>query len=136
MLCLDTKHFFMLNSQTMATLTTKSRLTFTRYSALLMLMVTLTIVAHSLVPSMYSPVVSQKQTVCISSLEAVDSAFMAGVGACKPPKHSYIDYSTFFSPKSFILSYNPDASKLLAYEPFLAHSQVYFEIIVPPDNQA
>lgn len=114
----------------------RSHLTFTRFSALLMLVVTINVVVNSVVPTMSTLVVLQKQIVSMTSLDAIDYDFSTGSGACKPPKHSYIDYTTFFSPKSFLPSYSPDVSKLLAYEPFLAKSQVYFEIFVPPDNQA
>ncbi|MHB8121174.1 MAG: hypothetical protein ACYDG4_03380 [Desulfuromonadaceae bacterium] len=57
-------------------------------------------------------------------------------GDCKPPKHSFIDYSTYFSPKSFIPAYNPIVSAFLPHEPFRAHPQVYLEINVPPDSLA
>ena len=73
---------------------------------------------------------------CTASLMANDSDEQTHMGDCKPPKHSFIDYSAFLSPNYLIPAYNPSVSKLLIHVPFQAQPKVYLEIIVPPDNLA
>ena len=55
-------------------------------------------------------------------------------GKWKPPKHSFIDYSTFLSPTIQLHSYQPYVSRLQPYEPYQAQPMVYLEIVVPPDH--
>jgi hypothetical protein len=54
----------------------------------------------------------------------------------KPPKHSFVDYTTYFSPKHASPGYNPETFKLSMHEPLLMYPEVYLEIHVPPDNLA
>ena len=108
----------------------------TRFSALLLLILTLHVLAHSLVLPKLEFISLQGQTVCTAPLTANDSDEQTHTGDFKPPKHSFVDYATFFSPKHFIPAYNPSASRLTAYEPFQAEQQVYLKIIVPPDSLA
>ncbi|MBC8017422.1 MAG: hypothetical protein H7X83_02735 [Verrucomicrobia bacterium] len=70
------------------------------------------------------------------SLENNESGNKSGEDDFKPPKHSFIDYSIFFSGHYIIPAYNPAVSKLLSHEPFQAVPQVYLEINVPPDSLA
>lgn len=51
----------------------------------------------------------------------------------KPPKQSYIDYSTLLAPSFLLHAYTPRVSRLSIYEPFQAQPQVFLEIVVPPD---
>ncbi len=108
----------------------------TRFSALLLLALTLHVLAHSLVLPKLELVSLQGQAVCTAPLMTDVSEEQTHTGDFKPPKHSFVDYATFFSPKQFIPAYNPGASTLPLYEPFLAQPQVYLEIIVPPDSLA
>ncbi len=105
-----------------------------RFSAFLLLTLTLHVLAHSLVLPKLEFNSLQGQAVCSALLTADDSDKQTHMGDFKPPKHSFVDYSTFFSPKHFIPAYNPSASTLPVYEPFQAQPQVYLEIIVPPDS--
>jgi hypothetical protein len=107
-----------------------------RYSALLLLVLTLHIVAHGLVLPKFESASLQEQAVCTASLTDGDSAQAMDLGECKPPKHSFIDYSTVFSRNHFIPAYNPNISRLLWYESFQVMPAVYLEINVPPDSLA
>lgn len=107
-----------------------------KFSALLLLVLTLHTLAHSLVLPNLEFTLLQEQTVCIASTFANDSDEQTHEEDCKPPKHSFIDYSTFFSPNGFIIAYNPNVSMLLSHEPFQAIPKVYLEINVPPDSRA
>lgn len=108
----------------------------TRFSALLFLVLTLHVLAHSFVLPKFELTSLQEQFSCTASLMANDSDEQAHKGDCKPPKHSFIDFSTFLSPNYHIPAYIPRVSRLLTHEPFQAQLQVYPEINVPPDNPA
>lgn len=109
----------------------------TRFSALLLLVLTVHVVAHSLLLPNHELTVLQNQTVSTAFFTTDnESDGEARLGDFKPPKHSFIDYSTFFAPKSFFPIYNPVVSRLLPHEPFRALQKVYLEISVPPDNLA
>jgi len=109
----------------------------TRFSALLLLILTVHIVAHSLLLPKRDLNSLQEQAVCTASFTAAtDGDGETHLGDFKPPKHSFIDYSTFFCPNNFIPAYNPAVSRLLSHEPFQAVPQVYLEINVPPDSLA
>ena len=49
----------------------------------------------------------------------------------KPPKHSFIDYGSFFSG-SIMPIRSSKATLLISYRVFLAIKDVYLELIVPP----
>lgn len=108
----------------------------TRFSALLLLALTLHVLVHSLVLPKLEYDSPQGQEVCAAPLMASDSDEQTHSGDFKPPKHSFVDYATFFSPKHFIPAYNPGTSALPVYEPFQLQPQVYLEIFVPPDSLA
>lgn len=105
-----------------------------RYSALLLLVLTLHILVHSFVLPKFESTAFQEHGACEVSSMDDDDDNQTQEGDCKPPKHSFIDYSTFFSPKSFLPAYAPSVSAFLPHEPFRVHPLVYLEIIVPPDN--
>jgi hypothetical protein len=106
----------------------------TRFSALLLLVLTVYIVAHGLLLPKHYLISLQEQAVCSVSLDT-DSGGDAEtcLGDFKPPKHSFIDYSTFFAPNNILPAYNPVVSRLLPHEPFQAIQNVYLDICVPPD---
>jgi hypothetical protein len=110
----------------------------TKIYSLLLLVLTLHTFAHSLVQTNLelNSLREQEQVVCTESLTDNDSDEQAERDDCKPPKHSFIDYSTFFSPSYLVPTYNPLASRLQVHEAFQANPQVYLEIIVPPDSLA
>ena len=107
-----------------------------RFSALLLLVLTLNTFLHSFVLPKFESNSFHKKVVCTASLIANDSSEQSRMGDCKPPKHSFIDYSTLLSPNYLIPAYNPNVSKFLIHEPFQPHLQVYLEIVVPPDSLA
>lgn len=109
----------------------------TRFSALLLLVLTVHIVTQSLIVPNHDLNSLQEHAVCTAAL-AVDNGGDADTGLddCKPPKHSFIDYSSFFSPNRLLLAYNPEISRLLVHESFQALPAIYLEITVPPDNHA
>jgi len=104
--------------------------------ALLLIVLTLSTLAHSLVLTKIEFTSHLEQVVCTESLTDNDSDEHANMDDCKPPKHSFIDYSTSLSPEYFISTYNPITTKLQMYEPTQANPKVYLEIIVPPDSLA
>lgn len=106
-----------------------------RFSALLLLVLTVHVIAHSLLLPKYDPISLQEQSVSTASFTtAIDGDGETHRDDFKPPKHSFIDYSAFFSPHYFLPVYNPVVSKLLPHEPFRTLQKVYFEINVPPDS--
>ncbi|HBG05421.1 MAG: hypothetical protein A2075_06555 [Geobacteraceae bacterium GWC2_58_44] len=107
-----------------------------RFSALLLLVLTLHTLAQSFVLPRFESASLQEQAVCTASLTDSDGEEQENTGDRKPPKHSFIDYSTFFSPKHFLPAYNPKVSKLLPHEPFQSLPKIYLEINVPPDSLA
>ena len=70
----------------------------------------------------------------IGTITSTDSQELSSDGDYKPPKHSFIDYSTFLGPHCLLHAYSPSVSKLLPHEPFQAPPQVFLEIEVPPDH--
>ena len=105
-----------------------------RYSALLLPVLTLHILLHSFVLPKFVSTTFQERGACEVSSMDDDGDNQARVGDCKPPKHSFIDYSTFFLPKSFLPAYAPSVFAFMPHEPFRVHRLVYLEINVPPDN--
>jgi len=109
----------------------------TRFSALLLLVLTVYIVAHSLLLPKHELSSLQEQAICTASLATDNGGDLeTRLGDFKPPKHSFIDYSTFFAPNNLFPAYNPVVSRLLPHEPFQTLQNVYLDISVPPDNLA
>lgn len=104
-----------------------------KVAPLLLLILFLHVLAHNLTLPKLELASLQEKTVCTSSITA-NGTDEETLGDFKPPKHSFIDYSTFFAPKNFLPAYNPILSKLLAHEPFQALPNVYLDINVPPNN--
>lgn len=111
----------------------------TRFSALLLLVLTVHVFAHSLLIPKHNLSSLQKIPACSASLTTdtdTGGDVETRLGDFKPPKHSFIDYSTFFAPGTVLPAYNPVVSRLLPHEPFKIFENVYLEIHVPPDNLA
>jgi hypothetical protein len=104
--------------------------------ALLLLLLTLHTFAHSLALTKLELSFLQEEAVCAESITNDDGEEQAHRDDCKPPKHSFIDYSTFLFPAYTIPTYTPNVSRLRIHDPFQAHPRVYLEIVVPPDSLA
>lgn len=108
------------------------------YAVLLLCMLILHTLGHSLI----LPGVEFKQfQTAVSehvngtdSLTADDGLELSSDGDWKPPKHSFLDYSTFLSPSCLMHAYTPVVTPLLPYERYQAQPKVYLEIVVPPDH--
>lgn len=107
-------------------------------SALLLLLITLHVTVHSLVLTRlaFEPLQEEIATSHICSVSAGESDAEPGPEDYKPPKHSFVDYTTFFCPDRLMPLYQPSESRLHAAEPFRAPPQVYRDIFVPPQNRA
>lgn len=75
---------------------------------------------------------SLQQAAGIDSLTAADAGEQNGQDDFKPPKNSFVDYSTFLTPGFMLPAYLPNVSKLQFRETFQAPPQVYLELVVPP----
>ena len=110
--------------------------TTTIFSSLLLFVLALHTMTHTLVKpqlELNSFLYSISGEACCSASLALDEGYKQdGAGDFKPPKHSFIDYSTFLSSDSPLHFYNPAISTLSAYEPFQAPPEVFLEIVVPP----
>ena len=111
------------------------------YSVLLLCMLSLHILSHSLILPGYlfnhfQTAMSEQVngTDSLTSDDSYASSELSSDGDWKPPKHSFIDYSTFLSPNILLHSYVPFLSSLLAYERHQAQPLVFLEIVVPPDH--
>ncbi|ANA39929.1 MULTISPECIES: hypothetical protein [Geobacter] len=107
-----------------------------RAKALLLLIVILHVAGCSLMLTgqAFAPLQEQIAFCCSANIEA-DGA-QADIDDFKPPKHSFIDYTTYFCPSGLVPIYQPSESRLLFAEPFRLPPQVYPEISVPPQNIA
>lgn len=105
-------------------------------NALLLLIITLHVTGYSLMLTgqIFAPLQEQITFSSSASFEADDS--QTGIDDFKPPKHSFIDYTTYFCPDRLVPIYQPSESLLLFSEPFRIPPQVYPEIFVPPQNIA
>lgn len=108
------------------------------YAVLLLCILTLHTLSNSLILPGYQfnhfQSAMSEQANGTDSLTADDSYESSSNAGWKPPKHSFIDYSTFLSPTLVLHSYLPHYSKLLAYERYQTQPRVYLEIVVPPDH--
>lgn len=107
-----------------------------KFSALLFLLLTLHTLALTLAMPEPESVPFQKQMAGTASIAANDDFQQPDEPDFKPPKNSFIDYTTFFDPNCLIPGYAPDLSELLTHEPKVTRLKVYLEIDVPPDSLA
>lgn len=105
---------------------------------MLLLLITLHVTMHSLVLTRlaFEPLQEEIATSHICSLSTEGDAAEPGPDDFKPPKHSFVDYTTFFCPDRLVPLYQPSESRLVFAEPFRSPPQVYREIFVPPQNRA
>lgn len=108
------------------------------YAVLLLCILSLHTLSNSLILPGYEfhgfQAAMSEQVNGTDSLTADDSYELSSDGDWKPPKHSFIDYSTFLSPTLAYHRYVPHFSKLLAYQRYQAQPQVFLDIVVPPDH--
>ena len=76
------------------------------------------------------------QTETASLPEASEAAGDNAQDDFKPPKHSFINYETFFGNAAVVLIYNPLISDLLFYQTLKTLPEVYPDIFIPPQNIA
>ncbi|AAR35680.1 hypothetical protein KIP69_11155 [Geobacter sulfurreducens] len=107
-----------------------------RAKALLLLIVALHVTGYSLMlrDQAFAPLQEQITFCCSANIEADDA--QTDIDDFKPPKHSFIDYTTYFCPSRLVPIYQPSESRLVFAEPFRLPPQVYPEISVPPQNVA
>lgn len=107
-------------------------------SALLLLLIMLHVTVHSLVLTRlaFEPLQQELTASQTCTLSADDSDTEPGLEDFKPPKHSFVDYTTFFCPDRLLPIYQPDESRLFVAEPFRPPPVVFREIFVPPQNRA
>lgn len=106
-----------------------------RFSAFLLFLLTLHVFAYNVALPKQELSLRLEQILCTASFMEDDSTEEAHLGEFKPPKHSFIDYSTFFPPKYLIPAFNPIVTRLFTYELFQRQAQVFLEIHVPPDSR-
>lgn len=110
----------------------------TIFPTLLLFVLALHTISYSLLLPSFELTSFQKtvstQVTGTDSLTAGESDEQSHEDDFKPPKNSFIDYSTFLSPSVLFPAYTPSVSSLLTYEPFQALPQVFLEIVVPPDH--
>lgn len=107
-----------------------------KFSTLLLLVLTLHTLTHSFIFPSLELTALQEQTACTQFLTADDSNELADEDDCKLPKNSFVDYSTFLSPKHLVPVYNPSISDHELHDPLQTPPQVYLELVVPPDSKA
>lgn len=107
-------------------------------TAFLLLLVSLHVAVHSLMLSrqLFEPLQEELTTSLTCSMSAGEDETEPGSGDFKPPKHSFIDYASYFCPERLVPIYQPAESRLIFAEPFRAPPQVYQDIFVPPQNFA
>lgn len=108
----------------------------TKYLASLFLVLTL----HSLMLGFLEPraevISAQHMAHEADSIVAADSYEQELLNFFKPPKNSFIDYSSFFDPRCLIPIHDASTVDLVAIEPLAPWLKVYLEIFVPPDCSA
>lgn len=109
---------------------------YTKFSALLFLLLTLHTLALALAMPEPESAPLLKQMASTASIASNDDFQQPDEPDFKPPKNSFIDYTTFFDPNCLIPSHAPDLSELLTHEPKVTRLKVYLEIDVPPDSLA
>lgn len=111
---------------------------FQKYSAFIMLLITIAIVASNPCLRCHAGEIMQicAQTETAMQSEAWETSGDNALGDFKPPKHSFINYETLFGNVAVALNYNPLISDLLFYQILKTSPEVYLDIFIPPQNIA
>jgi hypothetical protein len=109
----------------------------TTMQALVLLFLVMHLAAHSLVFPRQAFVSLQEDMSPVCAISAADEAGVPAADDFKPPKHSFVDYTSYFCPDRLVPLYLPREALLCAVDSFRAPPPaVYFEIFVPPQNLA
>lgn len=107
-----------------------------KFSTFLLLVLTLHTLTSSFIIPRLEITALQEQNLCTESLTADDGNGHADEDDCKLPKISFIDYSSFLSPKHLFPAYAPIISDHELCDTLQVAPRVYLEIVVPPDGYA
>lgn len=102
----------------------------------LLLFITLHMTVHTftLALPLFDPLKAAVSAACTLSTEENDTG--ESCDDFKPPKHSFIDYASYFSSGTLTLAYLPHEERLSFADPFSTPPKVYFDIFTPPQNLA
>jgi hypothetical protein len=104
--------------------------------ALILLFLFVHLAAHSLLLPRQAFVSLQEEMSPVCSVSAADVNGVPESDDFKPPKSSFVDYASYFSPETLVPIYLPRESRLCSIYSFRAPPPVYSEIVVPPQNAA
>lgn len=102
----------------------------------LLLLITLHVVVHTVIFTSQSPEPFKEQISLTCSVIAEEDGAEQNSGDFKPPKHSFIDYATYFSAGSMTPVYLPHEGRFSFAAPFVIPQKVYLDIFAPPQNLA
>lgn len=109
----------------------------TTLQALVLLFLVMHLSVHSFMLSRQAFVSLQVEMSPICSISAADEAGVPDTDDFKPPKNSFVDYTTYFCPDHLVPVHLPREAVLCGVDWFRAPPPaVYFEIFVPPQNLA
>ena len=102
----------------------------------LLLLITLHVAVHTVIFTSQSPDPLKEQISLACSVIAEEDGAEQNSGDFKPPKHSFIDYTTYFSAGSMTPAYLPHEGRFSFAAPFAIPQKVYLDIFAPPQNLA
>jgi len=109
----------------------RNYLLFNRYLVLIMVMFTLTVTMHNNALKVQQ---FQKTGFYNVFLTDIENDIEHGLKDFKPPKHSFINYETFFGNNTLVLPYLPLIANLKYYHSLQTPPEFYPDIFVPPQN--
>lgn len=101
----------------------------------LLLLITLHVVVHTVIFTSQSPEPFKEQISLTCSVIAEEDGAEQNSGDFKPPKHSFIDYTSYFAG-SMTPAYLPHEGCFSFADPFTILPKVYLDIFAPPQNLA
>lgn len=102
----------------------------------LLLLITLHVAMHTVIFSSQLPDPLKEQMSLTCSVIAEEDGAEQNSDDFKPPKHSFIDYTTYFSAGSMTPAYLPHEGRFSFAAPFAIPQKVYLDIFAPPQNLA
>jgi hypothetical protein len=109
----------------------------TTLQVLVFLFLVMHLSVHSSMLSRQAFVSMQEEMSPICFIGAADEAGVPHADDFKPPKHSFVDYTTYFCPDHLVPVHLPREAVLSIFDSFRPPPPaVYFEIFVPPQNLA
>jgi hypothetical protein len=110
--------------------------TFKRITAFIMLLLTLHVIADGVMTAKDSLEPLKERARQVATLTSDDDSDEPGLDDFKPPKHTFIDYSTYFLPHWTAPIFHPRMASLTAIDHLRLTHQFYPDVPVPPDNRA